>query len=519
MSELRKRGTPEKNGKHEDASKEESTGSKTKEKGQDVEALRAQLAKDRADIGLLSRPITTLKLLAMFMLNFAIRGIKTLLTSWVTWFLVLPVVLGWLGTKHIFAPELFAPPSCGVKEGAVLWWVELAMKEALWWIILGVLSSIGFGTGLHSGLMFLFPHVMQVVTAAESCHTSEGLVTWYHHPCKFDCHMTTGPKDDSTVTFFRLWSLVTLQCVLWGAGTAMGELPPYFVSRAARVTGSTDEAYASELDEARNSSDPISRLKIWTVDFTEKHGFLGIFLLASWPNAAFDMCGMCCGYLMMPFWTFFLATLLGKGVVKVNFQAIFFVNLFGKNFFCLVCNFLDKLNATAQRLLAKDFGLKRIAEKARGKLLRKFAAQARFPLEKIFPRAEMTLVLADIANLYKDHDDGMAIAKRVLQEFDASGEGLLSLQEMQAAASHTDGKVSLSSLDPGTGTSPLKMLWDGFIMFLVFYFLYKVIDQIAVSQQAELDEERCIAQKKNDADPLLFQGGREKAPGSSDATT
>ena len=48
----------------------------------------------------------------------------------------------------------------------------------------------------------------------------------------------------------------------------------------------------------------------------------GIFLLASWPNAAFDMCGMACGWLEMPFWTFFGATLLGKGVVKVTFQTL-----------------------------------------------------------------------------------------------------------------------------------------------------------------------------------------------------
>ena len=43
--------------------------------------------------------------------------------------------------------------------------------------------------------------------------------------------------------------------------------------------------------------------------------------------------GMCCGYLQMPFWTFFLATALGKGVVKVNFQALFFITLFHNEFF------------------------------------------------------------------------------------------------------------------------------------------------------------------------------------------
>ena len=31
-----------------------------------------------------------------------------------------------------------------------------------WWFGLGVLSSIGLGTGMHSGLLFLFPHLLKV---------------------------------------------------------------------------------------------------------------------------------------------------------------------------------------------------------------------------------------------------------------------------------------------------------------------------------------------------------------------
>lgn len=38
------------------------------------------------------------------------------------------------------------------------------------------------------------------------------------------------------------------------------------------------------------------------------------------PNAAFDLCGLCCGAFKMPFWKFFGATLLGKAFVKVNMQ-------------------------------------------------------------------------------------------------------------------------------------------------------------------------------------------------------
>jgi hypothetical protein len=49
----------------------------------------------------------------------------------------------------------------------------------------------------------------------------------------------------------------------------------------------------------------------------QAHGFWGILLLAAYPNAAFDLCGICCGAFQMPFWEFFGATLIGKGGIKV----------------------------------------------------------------------------------------------------------------------------------------------------------------------------------------------------------
>ena len=39
---------------------------------------------------------------------------------------------------------------------------ELWLQFVVWWIGLGVLSSIGLGTGMHSGLLFLFPHILKV---------------------------------------------------------------------------------------------------------------------------------------------------------------------------------------------------------------------------------------------------------------------------------------------------------------------------------------------------------------------
>merc|ERR1711967_114616 len=114
--------------------------------------------------------------------------------------------------------------------------------------------------------------------------------------------------------------------------------------------------------------------------------------------------------------TFFLATLLGKGVVKVNGQALFFVNIFGKGFFEMLCKSLDQLNALLLTACGKDFGLKPLMVKGREKLLRKFAAQARFPLQKIFSGSllgfeyeKSTLGFEDIKALYAEHEEAGAI--------------------------------------------------------------------------------------------------------------
>eukprot|EP00975_Prorocentrum_lima_P010606 2251550-Prorocentrum_lima.AAC.1 len=52
--------------------------------------------------------------------------------------------------------------------------------------------------------------------------------------------------------------------------------------------------------------------------FLERNGFWGVFVLAAIPNPAFDLCGIFCGQTNLPFWTFFIATLLGKMAVKVR---------------------------------------------------------------------------------------------------------------------------------------------------------------------------------------------------------
>lgn len=40
------------------------------------------------------------------------------------------------------------------------------------------------------------------------------------------------------------------------------------------------------------------------------------------PNPLFDLAGLTCGHYLIPFWTFFGATLIGKAVVKMHIQQL-----------------------------------------------------------------------------------------------------------------------------------------------------------------------------------------------------
>ena len=40
----------------------------------------------------------------------------------------------------------------------------------IYWVGLGIASSIGLGTGLHTFILYLGPHIAQVVIAANECN-------------------------------------------------------------------------------------------------------------------------------------------------------------------------------------------------------------------------------------------------------------------------------------------------------------------------------------------------------------
>ncbi|GBP74589.1 Vacuole membrane protein 1, partial [Eumeta japonica] len=130
-------------------------------------------------------------------------------------------------------------------------YVHVLVREACWcgwWVILGVCSSVGLGTGLHTFLLYLGPHIARVTLAAYAC----GSVDFPQPPYPDDIICPTEVDPKYAVSIWNIMAKVRLESMMWGMGTALGELPPYFMARAARLSG-RDAETLSELKIDENS--------------------------------------------------------------------------------------------------------------------------------------------------------------------------------------------------------------------------------------------------------------------------
>ncbi|KAF7487642.1 Vacuole membrane protein 1 [Sarcoptes scabiei] len=213
----------------------------------------------------------------------------------------------------------------------------------LYWCGLGILSSVGLGTGLHTFILYLGPHIAAVTLAAYECNSLE-----FPEPPYPDEIICPSSDESTTINVWSIMSKVRLEAFMWGAGTALGELPPYFISRAHRLASHSEQNFEpepeeilEELEEIRDlmpeNDDSESNesnhslthtLKTKMILFVERLGFFGILACASIPNPLFDLAGIICGYSLISFWTFFGATLLGKAVIKMHIQKLIVIIVF-----------------------------------------------------------------------------------------------------------------------------------------------------------------------------------------------
>lgn len=201
----------------------------------------------------------------------------------------------------------------------------------IYWIILGVLSSVGLGTGLHTFVLYLGPFIAEVTLASFKCNS----VSFDKYGINsFRCPY--GSQEDLPPALLSVVGKVQFEAFMWGLGTALGELPPYFIARAARLAGSrAEELEELELEKKTDSSNAslnnfITHVKLIMTSLLRRFGFFGIVAFSSFPNPLFDLAGLSCGHLLVPFWTFFGATFIGKAIIKAHLQAIFVVIMFSK---------------------------------------------------------------------------------------------------------------------------------------------------------------------------------------------
>ena len=237
--------------------------------------------------------------------------------------LAILVVLGaGLATLH-HAPSAYQPQ--------VHAW-EQYLAWCAWWVGLGILSSVGLGTGLHTFLLYLGPHIAAVTMAGYECNSLEFPEPPYPSQilCPETSNVTSGGEAGAEalasvvkVTVWAILAKVRVEAFCWGAGTAIGELPPYFMARAARLSGgepSEEEEEFLELQEKLKNPEKMTRFeraKYSVQQLVERVGFFGILACASIPNPLFDLAGITCGHFLIPFWTFFGATLIGKYEISI----------------------------------------------------------------------------------------------------------------------------------------------------------------------------------------------------------
>eukprot|EP00753_Platysulcus_tardus_P009505 PLAT2152.1.p1 GENE.PLAT2152.1~~PLAT2152.1.p1 ORF type:complete len:460 (-),score=224.49 PLAT2152.1:85-1299(-) len=356
-----------------------------------------------------------------------------------------------------------------------------------WWLALGVMSSIGFGSGLHTFLLYLGPHIVRVTIHATLCrhvNFSAAVRTYFpvmtYEEDAFDCGLT--PPEEA-LPLWDVASRVQLAAFLWGVGTAAGELPPYFFARAARLAGE----HLEELEDGddADAGSLLSRFKGMLHYYINRWGFWAIFLCAAIPNPLFDLAGLMCGHCLIPFWTFFSAVVLGKAAVKAHMQMMFFVLLF-------------------------------------------FRPEQVIAVVEVVENA-IEAVIGDVLNVTEDmaRHSGQFVAKSCKQRE--------SVHACQACCSELlkedNGQLGscrlACDLDSGVGgasfASWASFAFNTFVMAMVVYFIISIIDSTVAARVAKLEEESAdaadrsssaassAAARSSDDQPFLTWGESESA--------
>ena len=112
----------------------------------------------------------------------------------------------------------------------------------------------------------------------------------------------------------QAWLAVLPVACTHALGSALGELPPFL--------GSNMLVTRLELDTKDHA---MARSHRWFLNRMQRHGWIWVFVLAAWPNVAFDMAGLAAGASGMSLLSFISAAVCGKAVVRAPIAAALLV--------------------------------------------------------------------------------------------------------------------------------------------------------------------------------------------------
>lgn len=172
------------------------------------------------------------------------------------------------------ATQWFCKTGWKIATGACI--AYIALPDETYWFLVGVMSSVGLGSGFHTGPLLLFPHVSSTAASAPN--------------------LEMAVKQTISPTFF------------WGLGTAFGELPPFYAGpHLIRTLPRINKLIKRSQESIRN------------------YGAISIFLMACYPNLTFDAAGIAAGAMGMSTSKFLTATVCGKALVKAPLQSAFVI--------------------------------------------------------------------------------------------------------------------------------------------------------------------------------------------------
>lgn len=101
---------------------------------------------------------------------------------------------------------------------------------------------------MHTFVLYLGPHIALFTIKAMKCGRVDLKMApydtiqfqktplWLHKDCSEFGPPVFSSSHGTSVPLSSILLQVQLEAVLWGLGTALGELPPYFISRAGSST-------------------------------------------------------------------------------------------------------------------------------------------------------------------------------------------------------------------------------------------------------------------------------------------